>query len=116
MIGDWQSKAHHQHLNYAENRYRTIKQLTNVILDRTASLPYLWLLCVIYDCFLLNHCATASLKYKVPLQVSAGLTPNISLLLCFHWLELVYFNQADTLFPSTSKEERGKFVGIAKHV
>ena len=115
-IGSWQSEPHQQHQNPAERRYQTIKTMANTILDRTGSPCYVWLLCLMYVCFLLNHTASASLNYATPLQRATGSTPDISPLLRFTWYEPVYYKVDDSDFPSDSREKLGRFVGIAEHV
>ena len=115
FIGNWQSEPHQQHQNPAERRYQTVKGLANVILDRTGAPASTWLLCLTYVCFLLNHTYCKSID-AVPLQRLLGSTPDISPLLRFHFWEPVYYKVDDTDFPSVSKEERGRFVGIAETV
>jgi hypothetical protein len=51
----WQSEPHQHHQNPAEQRYQTIKNATNRILDHTGAPALLWLLCLQYVCYLLNH-------------------------------------------------------------
>ena len=34
-IIDWQSKPKHQHQNFAERHYQTVRRITNMILDQT---------------------------------------------------------------------------------
>ena len=36
-IGDWQSEPYHQHQNFAENRYETVKRIANQVMDRFGS-------------------------------------------------------------------------------
>ena len=47
-IGDWQSEPYLQHKNFVENRYQTVKTMTNTLLDRTGSPPSTWLLALMY--------------------------------------------------------------------
>jgi hypothetical protein len=115
-ISDWQSEPFQQHQNPAERRYQTIKALANTILDRTGSPAYLWLLCLMYVCFLLNNTSSKALSGRVPIQVLTGSTNDISPLLQFQWYEPVYYMIDDNHFPSDSRERRGYFVGIAEHV
>ena len=113
---NWQSEPNQQHQNPAEQCYQTIKMMANTILDHAGSPGYLWLLCLMYVCFLLNHTASTSLTYATPLQHATGSTPNISPLLWFTWYKPVYYKVDDSAFPSESREELGRFVGIAEHV
>ena len=114
-ISDWQSEPHQQHQNPFERRYQTVKRIANVILDRTASPPSLWLLCLEYVAFILNN-TYSQVKRAVPLQLLTGSTNDISPLLFFKWYEPVYYKLDDSDFPSESKEKRGRWVGIAEHV
>jgi len=47
-IDDWQSEPHHQHQNFAEQRYQTIKKYVNKILDSSGAPADCWLLCLQY--------------------------------------------------------------------
>jgi hypothetical protein len=115
-ISDWQSEPHQQHQNPCERRYQTLKSIANTVLDRTGSPAYLWLLCLMYVCFLLNNVSSASLNGQTRLQVLTGSTNDISPLLFFRWYEPVYYKVDDSDFPSESREKRGRWVGIAEHV
>jgi hypothetical protein len=115
-ISDWQSEPHHQHQNFAERRIQEVKRISNTILDRTGAPPSLWLQTLIYSCFLLNHLATASLQWRTPIECLTGRTPDISPLLRFQFYEPVYYRASEYSFPSDSREQRGRFIGIAEHV
>jgi hypothetical protein len=65
-IGNWQSEPHQQDQNPAEQRYQTIKNCTNRILDRTGAPANTWLFALQYVCFLLNHMYNTTLQ-AVPL-------------------------------------------------
>ena len=117
-IKGWHSEAYQQHQNPMERRCQDIKRITNRLLDRTNSPPYVWLLALAYVCFLLNRMALTSLGGIAPLQSLTGQFPDISPLLCFRWMEKAYFTDDDAAghFPSRSKERLGYFVGFAEHV
>lgn len=115
LIGNWQSEPYQQHQNPAERRYQTVKNLANVILDRTSAPPHVWFLCLEYVCFLLNHTYCQSIK-AIPMQCLTGSTPDISPLLRFYFWQPVLYMVDDSHFPSESREERGHFVGIAENV
>jgi hypothetical protein len=114
-IGQWQSEPHQQHQNPCERRYQTLKTMTNTLLDRSGSPAYTWLLCLMYVALLLNLTFNWTLG-GIPLQFSEGSTQDISPLLRFYWWEPVYFKVDDAPFPSTSREERGHFVGLSHNV
>jgi hypothetical protein len=82
-ILDWQSDPHQQQQNPAERQYQTVKAITNTILDHTGSPAYLWFLCLMYVCFLLNNTSLNALSGAVPIQVLTGSTNDISPLLQF---------------------------------
>lgn len=52
----------------------------------------------------------------IPLQKLTGITPDIGVLLRFHYDEKVYFSVNDPSFPSDLSEDIGYFVGIAENV
>jgi hypothetical protein len=113
--GQWQSEPHQQHQNPCERRYQTLKTMTNTLLDRSGSPAHTWLLCLTYVAVLLNLTFNATLG-GIPLQCAEGSTQDISPLLRFYWWEPVYFKVDDVSFPSTSREERGHFVGMSRNV
>jgi hypothetical protein len=115
-IDQWQSEPNHQHQNFAERRIATIEANTNNILNHTGAPDFTWLLCVSYVCYVFNHLAHESLNNRTPLEVLTGSTPDISVLLQFHFWEPVYYRLDDATFPSDGTEQRGRFVGIADSV
>ena len=111
-IDSWQSEPYQQHQNAAERRYQTIKRAANRVLDRSGAPDYTWLLCLQYVCFLLNHTYNDNIQ-GVPLQHLTGDTPDISVLLRFHFWQKVYYKKVDGHFPSDSVEDVGHIVGIS---
>ena len=115
FIGSWQSTPYESHQKPSERRWQTVKTLANVLLDRCGAPPELWLECLRYTCFLLNHTYNENIK-DVPMNRLTGSTVDISPLLRFHWYQEVYYKMDDSSFPSDTKEEKGYVVGIAEHV
>jgi hypothetical protein len=68
-----------------------------------------------YVCFVLNHSYNDTIK-AIPLSRLTGVTPDISVLLRFHFYQPVYYKLDDAAFPSESPELKGHIVGIAEHV
>ena len=75
----------------------------------------MWLLCLIYVVFLLNHLATESLGWKTPLEVTTGQKTDVSAFLQFRWWEPVYYLADARTYPSESREKLGRWVGIAEN-
>lgn len=113
-IPSWQSEPYQQHQNAAERRYQTIKRAANRILDRSGAPSHTWLLCLQYVCYLLNHTYNDNIT-GIPLQRLNGDTPDISVLLRFHFWQKVYYKKVDSHFPSASVEDAGHIVGISDH-
>ena len=84
-------------------------------MDRTNTPSDLWFLATQYAVYLLNHLAVESLKWRTPIEVATGETPDISNLLQFHWYQKVYYLDPTSPYPSP-KEKVGRFVGIAENV
>ena len=101
--------------NPAERRIQDVKNLANIIMDRTATPAELWYLAVEYAAYLLNHLANEMLDWKTPIEVATGETPDILNLLQFHWYEQVFYHDPKASYPSP-KEKLGRFVGIAEHI
>jgi len=114
-ISSWQSEPHSQWQNPAERCIQHVKDLSNRILDRTGAPPEMWLLCLMYVCYILNHTWNDTIK-NVPLTALLGHTVDVSALLRFHFWEPVYYKAVEPGFPSDSKEELGYIVGISEHV
>jgi len=114
-VKSWQSEPHQQQQNPAERRFQTVKTAVNRILDRTGAPPSTWLLCTQYVCFLLNHTYNETLR-TVPIKALTGSTPDISVLLRFHFWQRVLYKQSDYSFPSSSPEGVGHIVGVSEHV
>ena len=83
-ISNWHSEPHHQNQNPAEWRYRTIKSWTNTVMNRSGAPANCWLLCMIYECYILNHIASGALNRSIPLLVLYGITPDISITYFIH--------------------------------
>jgi Reverse transcriptase (RNA-dependent DNA polymerase) len=115
-IDDWQSEPYQQQQNPAERRYQTVKRITSTLMDRTGASADTWFLCMSYVCFVLNHTACKAINWQIPMRVLTGSTPDISPILRFSFYQPVYFAAIEPSFPSDSREERGRFVGIAEHV
>jgi hypothetical protein len=53
-IDDMQSEPHQQNQNPTERLIQEVKALTNVMMDRSGALAYLWLLCMTICVFIMN--------------------------------------------------------------
>ena len=114
-IKNQQTEPHHPNQNPAERRIQDVKNLSNTIMDRTNTPNELWYLALEYVVYLLNHLAMEGLKWRTPIEVATGETPDISNLLQFHWYERVYYYDPSNPYPNP-KEKAGRFVGIAENV
>jgi hypothetical protein len=68
VVGSWYSAPYHQHQNPAERRYEQVKRVTNNIMDAYNS-------------------AVQSRKWRTPLFLATGRTNDISMPICFIWLQ-----------------------------
>ena len=89
--------------------------MTNTLLDCIGAPAYTWLLAMMYICFMLNHTYNATIE-NIPLTAATGSTCDISPLLRFRFWQPVYFRHDDSNFPSESREEKGRWVGISENV
>ena len=110
-ISNWNSEPCHQNHNPAEWRYRTIKSLTNTVMNRPGAPANCWLSCMIYVCYSLTHIACSALNGSVPLLVLYGITPDISL--CYyigvHFINLYFMLLMINTFNQRVK--KGQFFG-----
>jgi hypothetical protein len=116
VIRDWQSELHQQHHNPAKRRYQDVKRSTNLTMDSSGSPANTWLLALLHVCFILNHTATASLRWRTPMSALMSSTTDISIILRFGWWEPVYYKLDDSDFPSESPELPGRMVGFSETV
>ena len=90
-IDDWQSEPYHQHQNFAENYWGKIKSCTNLNMERSGCPATMWLYCIMWVIFILNHCACAQLHWRTPIEALTGSTPDISAILQFPVWHPVYY-------------------------
>ena len=80
------------------------------MMNKTGAPACCWLLTLQYVCYIPNHICTASLGGQVPLQVSYGVTPDISIMLLYTFYQAVFYATHDQHVPSES-EEHAAFLG-----
>jgi len=111
-----QWEPHYQHQNPFERRFGVIKRSVNKLMNLVGAPAETWLLALEHVCMVMNCTATESLGWRTPLEKLAGVTPDISALLCFHFYEPVYYKRMDAGFPSESTERLGYWVGVSANV
>jgi hypothetical protein len=90
--------------------------MVTAMTDCTGTPAFLWLLCMTYCCFILNHLLHTQLNGYCPFEAAFGVTPGISVLLIFIWYQHVrYLDPTPHGFPAP-KEKSGCFVGIAENI
>eukprot|EP00985_Skeletonema_marinoi_P001502 scaffold594_cov173-Skeletonema_marinoi.AAC.1 len=119
FIRDWQSEPHHQNQNIAERYIQELKRHANFIRNRTGAPPEFILMILQYICFIWNRTARRTLGWRTPCEALTGQTPDISMLLHFHFWQRVYigdYRESGTGFPSQSNEILCYFVGFSETV
>jgi hypothetical protein len=111
-IKDFLCEPHQQHQNFAECKIGDTKRLSDTIMDCTGTPAKLWLLCLLYVIFLMNHLSSLALDGLTPIQKATGQQLDILPLLKFHWYEEVLYATEDHSFPSKSCEKSGLWCGI----
>ena len=79
----------HPQQNYAERMIQEYKKFINLIMDRMGTPDEYWMYVTEYVVYLLNHMSVKRLKWKTPIEVAFGYTPDISALLQFSFYENV---------------------------
>jgi len=116
-IDDKQSEPHYQHQNYSERVWGTVKNLVNVVLNRSGAPGSAWLLCLLYVVFIVNRMSSASLHNRTPLEELTGITPDISMIYRFKFWERVSYSIHDAPFASDMGNERlAYFAGFSLNV
>ena len=100
------TEPYHPNQSLADQRIQDVKNMSNIIIDRTNTPIFLWFLSLQYVVYLLNHLAVKSFHWWTPIEVSTGNTPDISNLLQFHWYQPVLYLDPSSSYP-TSKEKPG---------
>ena len=114
-ISNWHSEPYHQNQNPAAWRHKTIKSWTNTVMNRSGAPANCLLLCIIYVCYILNHIACGALNGSIPLLVSYGITPDISIMLLYTFYQPAFYATHDQHFPSEMKERAALWVGFGEH-
>jgi hypothetical protein len=116
VIKDGLTEPYHPQQNPAEMRaVKWLKSHSQVLMDRNEVPPWLWFQVVKYLADLHNHCADETLRWRTPLEIRHGDTPDISAFLQFEFYEPIYYLDSRLSFPS-SKEKPGRWLGVAHNV
>ncbi len=121
-IKQWTSEAQYQHQNFAEHQYNHIKNYHKFYMNWRDVWPSAWLLNMEWICDVHNHTAQKVLGWRTPIEVLTGQTPDISILTCFLFWDIVYVARhkggdfQNQLGSIKSDEIRGYFVGFAWNV
>ena len=76
--------------------------------------PRAWFRAACHVADISNHTAKASLKYRTPIELRDGYTPDISALIIFKFWEPVYYQMHEVQFPSPGGTEKlGRWLGRA---
>ena len=113
IIKNRSSEAHVKNQNFAERVWQMAKRMVETTMNMSDAPAFVWLLCLDYVCFVLNHTSHESLGGRTPTEWLLGYTPDITVLLCFTFWEPVYYAVNEASFPAESEEALGRFVGIA---
>ena len=95
-IKSYTSGPHHLHQNYAEHCIRYIKDVPNCILTFTGTPSNLWLLCLMYDVYILNITDNSSIHNISPSQQLYSQPPDISTALSFQFYVPVFFSDTNS--------------------
>ena len=117
QIKDWQSEPHHQNQNIAERYIQELKKYCNWVLNTSGAPPESIFFIIKYAMFIHNRTARANLGWRTPHEALTGQTPDISMLLCFRFWQVVYiknYRDMGTGFPSESNEILCHFLEIGR--
>ena len=84
-------------------------------MNRSSAPANCWILCLIYEHYLLNHITCTALDSKIPLFALTGIAPDISIILLFTFYQPVFYAMYDQNFPSSSVERAVHWVGFGEH-
>jgi hypothetical protein len=72
VIRAWYSEHYHDNQNFAEKSICHHYGSTNRVMNFSGAPAHTWLLALMYVCLLLNHLASAALKWRSPEQILTG--------------------------------------------
>lgn len=78
VIGSSNSEPNYQQQKDCECLIKYLKQTTVKTMDCSGAPPYLWLMCFIFCCGLLNHVAHSGLDWRTPIEKCYGNILRIS--------------------------------------
>ena len=119
QIKDWQSEPHHQNQNIAERYIQELKKYCNWVLNTSGAPPETIFFIILYAIFIHNRTARRLLGWRTPYEALTGQTPDISMLFCFRFWQIVFiknYRDLGTGFPSESNEILCHFLGFAETV
>ena len=106
------TEPHHPWQNRAELYIGRVKNMMEILFNRTGAPNELWAKGLEHIVYVWNRTAHKAHRYRTPLEVLTGDTPDISAILSHRFYDRVLFLDPQTSFPE-SKEKLGRFVGIA---
>ena len=115
-IKQFVSEPHNKNQNFAERVWQQLKGMVIKILNMSDAPSELWLCALEYACFIMNHTAMERLNWRTPTEWLLGYTPDITVLLQFHFWEPVYYAKVEPANLENTDELLGRFVGIADTV
>ena len=85
-------------------------------MDRSGAPAKVWLLCLIWVCYVLNRTSTASLGGNDPMKQMTGNTTDTTNLFRFTFWEEILFHRPEQKFPSDSTEVIERIVRFSENV
>ena len=89
MIGHWKSEPFCHHQNFAEHRWGHVKSNLEWLVAFLDVDPDCWLLALNCVCSVMSMTAEKALGWHAPQEVATGETPDINILLCFVFWDVV---------------------------
>ena len=115
-LGDWKKTTQEYHIktsttepyspwqNKAEREFGKVRSLARRLLDGEKVHPRLWDYAQELACEIHNHTARKVLKWRTPLEIETGDTPDCSHLLYFDFYQPVwYWDNPDISYPAPQK-------------
>jgi F0F1-type ATP synthase membrane subunit a len=84
-------ETNYQNQNQAQSCTQFVKSLVQTLMDSKGSPCFLWLLCTIHVCFVLNHMTHDQVQGLTPIQSAYSYTSDVSVILCFSWYHEILF-------------------------
>ena len=109
-------EPYNKNQSFSERTWQNTKHRIELTMNISNAPPECWLLCGQWIIFVTNRLACERLHWRSAFEWMKGVTPDITIIMCFIFFEPVYYPVQEYTFGRDSDEALGRFVGAAETV